>query len=159
MYPIQYHSLFISYSTKDELLARRLHADLQANGVRCWFASEDIKTGEKIRDRINQEIHVQETFLLLLSKYSVASTWVEYEVEAALEKEYRQKRAILFPIRIDDSVFQSNKGWATGVRSLHITDFRNWEDPQTYTHAFKKLLADLKRSEPLNHHSEKGEEC
>ena len=35
MHPIQYHSCFISYSNKDDSLAHRLHADLQAKGVRC----------------------------------------------------------------------------------------------------------------------------
>ncbi len=44
MRPIQYHSIFISYSSKDQSFAERLYADLQANGVRCWFAPEDMKT-------------------------------------------------------------------------------------------------------------------
>jgi uncharacterized protein YjbI with pentapeptide repeats len=33
--PIDYYSCFISYSSKDEALARRLYADLQSNHVRC----------------------------------------------------------------------------------------------------------------------------
>src|SRR6202035_3144656 len=37
---IQHYSCFISYSTKDEEFARRLHADLQDKGVRCWFSPE-----------------------------------------------------------------------------------------------------------------------
>jgi uncharacterized protein YjbI with pentapeptide repeats len=43
MHPIQYHSCFLSYSSHDTRLAERLHADLQARGVRCWFAPEDLK--------------------------------------------------------------------------------------------------------------------
>jgi hypothetical protein len=38
MHPIQYHSLFISYSSKDDTLARRLHADLQVSSVAIPFA-------------------------------------------------------------------------------------------------------------------------
>src|SRR4051794_25977363 len=38
MSPIQFYSCFISYSSRDEKFADRLHADLQAKGVRCWFA-------------------------------------------------------------------------------------------------------------------------
>jgi hypothetical protein len=38
---IQHYSCFISYSTKDEDFAKRLHADLQNEGVRCWFAPHD----------------------------------------------------------------------------------------------------------------------
>ncbi len=39
---IQHYSCFISYASKDEDFVRRLHADLQDNGVRCWFAPEDM---------------------------------------------------------------------------------------------------------------------
>ena len=42
--PIEFYSCFISYSSKDDDFARRLHADLQHNGVRCWFAPEDLKS-------------------------------------------------------------------------------------------------------------------
>ena len=41
--PIEFYSCFISYSTKDQEFAERLHADLQAKGVRCWFAPDDIQ--------------------------------------------------------------------------------------------------------------------
>jgi TIR domain len=44
---IQLYSCFISYSAKDEAFVRRLHADLQDKGVRCWFAPEDMKIGAK----------------------------------------------------------------------------------------------------------------
>src|SRR3989442_1313486 len=91
-HPILYYSIFISYSNSDEVLARRLHADLQAHGVRCWFAPEDLKIGNKFRQHIDAAIHLQDKLLLLLSEHSIASTWVENEVEAALEKEDRQQR-------------------------------------------------------------------
>ena len=43
---VQYYSLFISYSSKDQKFTQRLHDDLQNNGVRCWFAPENIIGGE-----------------------------------------------------------------------------------------------------------------
>jgi uncharacterized protein YjbI with pentapeptide repeats len=39
---IQHYSCFISYSTQDQQLADRLHADLQNRGIRCWFAPHDL---------------------------------------------------------------------------------------------------------------------
>lgn len=146
-YPIQYHSLFISYSTKDEILARRLHADLQARGVRCWFAPEDLKIGTKFRQRIDEAIHLQDKVLLLLSQHSIASTWVENEVEAALETEDQQQREVLFPVRLDDAVMQTSQAWtATLRRTRHIGDFTNWTEPQAYQSAFDRLLRDLKQN-------------
>jgi hypothetical protein len=38
METIQFYSCFISYSSQDQAFAERLHADLQAKSVRCWFA-------------------------------------------------------------------------------------------------------------------------
>jgi TIR domain len=146
MHPIQYHSCFISYSSKDETLAHRLHADLQAQGVRCWFAPEDMKIGDKIRSRIDEAIHMHEKLLLLLSERAIKSDWVEDEVETALEKERRQQREVLFPVRLDECVMQTTQAWATKLRrTRHIGDFTNWTDPQSYQQAFERLLRDLKK--------------
>jgi uncharacterized protein YjbI with pentapeptide repeats len=146
MHPIQYHSCFISYASPDEALARRLHADLQASGVRCWFAPEDLKVGNKFRQRIDEAIHLQDKLLLLLSKHSIESTWVENEVEAALEKEDRELREVLFPIRLDDAVMQTSQAWAATLRRMrHIGTFTNWMDPLAYQSAFERLLRDLKQ--------------
>jgi hypothetical protein len=146
MFPIQYHSCFISYSSKDELLARRLHADLQDQGVRCWFAPEDLKIGEKLRPRIDEAIHMQDKLLLLLSKHALASIWIEAEVEAALDKEQHQGREVLFPIRLDELIMQASQAWAKHLRrTRHIGDFTLWTDPQAYQISFDRLLRDLKR--------------
>ncbi len=102
--PIEYYSCFISYSSKDQEFVERLYADLQSKGVRCWFAPEDLKTGDKIRDRIDQSIRVHDKLLLLLSQHSVNSSWVEFEVEAAIAKENSRNALMLFPIRLDDAI-------------------------------------------------------
>ena len=144
MKPIQYASCFISYSSSDELLARRLHADLQDQGVRCWFAPEDMKIGDRIRPKINEMIHVQDKLLLILSESSVQSKWVAYEVETALTREIQQQRDILFPVRIDDAVFQSQTNWAGKLqKERHIGDFTRWAEPEYYQMVFQRLLRDL----------------
>ena len=79
---IDYYSCFISYSSKDDAFAKRLYADLQSNHVRCWFAPEDLKIGDRIRTGIDEAIRVHDKLLLILSKSSVASGWVEREVKA-----------------------------------------------------------------------------
>jgi hypothetical protein len=143
---IQYYSCFISYSSKDEMLAKRLHADLQDQGVRCWFAPEDMKIGDRIRTRIDEAIHVHEKLLLLLSEHSIASTWVEDEVEAALEKEQRQQREVLFPILLDEQVMQTSKAWAAKLRrSRHIGNFTHWKEHDEYQKGLNRLLRDLKQ--------------
>jgi hypothetical protein len=148
MRPIQYHSPFITYSSQGDILTRRLHADLQDHGVRCWFAPEDMKIGGEICSRIDVAMHLQEKLLLLLSEHSFASTWVKNEVEAALEKEKKQQRLVLFPIRLDESVEQTTKSrTATLRRKRHIGNFTNWTDPNASQQALERLLCELKKAD------------
>lgn len=143
--PIQFYKSFISYSSKDQKFADRLYADLQNKGVRCWLATEDLKIGAKIRTGIDEAIRLHDKLLLVLSKYSVVSDWVEQEVETALERERKEKRLILFPIRLDETVMKVEGGWPALIRNTrNIGDFRRWKDHDAYQKAFDRLLRDLK---------------
>jgi hypothetical protein len=146
--PIRFYSCFISYSAKDSGFAARLHADLQAEGVRCWFAPEDMKIGAKILDTIDDAIRLRDKLLLVLSESSIASGWVEDEVTKAFSEERQRGGTVLFPIRIDDSVFAASEAWAVKLRNgRNIGDFREWKKHGAYRKAFVRLLRDLKPSE------------
>lgn len=116
MSPIEFYSCFIAYSHRNEDFAKRLHADLQAKGVRCWFAPEDLKIGDHYHQRIDEAIRLYDKLILVLSDAAVCSAWVEREVVAAREKEDRQQREVLFPLRLDDAVMATEKAWAVDVR-------------------------------------------
>jgi hypothetical protein len=142
--PFQFYSCFISYASKDHAFAERLYADLQNKGVRCWFAPEDMKTGDHIRTRIDETIRLYDKLLLVLSKTSVVSQWVEQEVETALARERQQKTTILFPVRIDNTVMAIETGWPAMIRNTrNIGDFRRWKTHGVYQQAFDRLLRDL----------------
>jgi len=143
--PIEFYSCFISYSSKDDDFAQRLHADLRQKGVRCWFAREDLKIGDKFRTRIDESIRVYDELMVVLSENSIRSPWVEEEVEAALEKEHKQNKLVLFPIRLDDAVMETDQAWAASLRrTRHLGDFRAWKDHDQYQKSFERLLRDLK---------------
>ncbi len=143
-HPIEYYTCFISYSSKDKDFATRLHADLRQQSVRCWFAPEDLKIGEKVWHRIDESIRLYDKLLIVLSQHSVHSAWVEREVMAALEKETDYKKLVLFPITLDEQVMQTTLPWAADIRrSRHIEDFTLWKEHDTYQTAFTRLLRDL----------------
>lgn len=143
--PLEYYTCFISYSTIDQTFVGKLHDDLQSNGVRCWFAPEDMKIGDKIRSRIDESIRNYDKLLLVLSEHSIASDWVEFEVEAALAKETKGKPTVLFPIRVDNTVMNSTTAWAAHIRNTrHLGDFTCWENDGHYQKALTRLLRDLK---------------
>lgn len=145
MSPIEFSSCFISYSSKDQEFAERLHADLRSRNVRCWFAPEDLKIGDRLRPAFDEAIRLHDKLMVLLSENSVSSPWVEKEVETAFEKERREKRTVLFPIRLDDAVMETNEAWAADIRrTRHIGDFRDWKNHDSYKKAFDRLMRDLK---------------
>jgi TIR domain/Pentapeptide repeats (8 copies) len=149
MTPVQFYSCFISYSAKDQKFAERLYNDLQGKGIRCWYAPEDLKIGEKIRVGIDESIRVHDKLLLVLSKHSVRSQWVEKELETAMEKERKQDRTVLFPIRLDDAIMKIERGWPADIRrSRNIGQFQRWNDHDSYQKAFDRLLRDLKVEKP-----------
>jgi hypothetical protein len=143
--PNQLYSVFISYSSKDKGFARRLHADLQNRGVRCYFALEDMKIGDCIEATIDTAIRRLDKLLLILSATSVTSAWVRKEVRTALAKEERDGRTVLFPVRIDDAVMDTTEQWADDIkRTRHIGDFTRWKEHDAYTKALERLLRDLR---------------
>jgi hypothetical protein len=140
-----FYSCFISYSTKDQDFADRLHADLRNVGVRCWLATENLEIGSLFRRRIAEAILLHDKLLVILSDHSVQSDWVREEVESCLEREHREKRSVLFPVRLDDAVMDADEAWAASIRRLrHIGDFTRWRDHDSYQRAFERLLRDLR---------------
>jgi TIR domain-containing protein/pentapeptide repeat protein len=149
---IEFYSLFISYSTKDQEFAKRLHSDLQANGVRCWYAPEDLPGGKKIHEEIDTAIRMHDKLLLILSEHSMRSEWVKTEISKARKREIKEGRQVLFPIRLcsieelrDWECFDADTGKdsAREIREYFIPDFSNWKDHDTYKMAFDRLLKDL----------------
>ena len=150
---LDFYSVFISYSAKDQEFADRIYADLQAEGVRCWFAPHDIRGGKKIHEQIDEAVNVYDKLLLILSDTSMNSKWVKTEIANARAKEEKQKRQVLFPISVVP--FDRIKAWklfdadtgidsAREIREYYIPDFSNWKDHDSYVKAFERLVRDLK---------------
>jgi hypothetical protein len=135
---------FISYSSKDEAFAKRLHADLENASIRCWFAPHDLPIGAKIRPSIDKAIRESGRVVLVLSANAISSGWVEKEVETTFEKEVITGRTLLLPIRLDAAIMEARDGWAADIRrQRNIGDFTGWRDRQSYNAALSRLLVSL----------------
>jgi len=151
--PIEFYSCFISYSSKDQEFAERLHADLQDKGVRCWFAPHDIHGGRKIHEQIDEAIRLHDRLLLILSEHSMSSEWVKTELAKARKREVKEGKRVLFPVRL--APFEVLRDWegfdgdtgkdsAREVREYFIPDFSNWKDHDSYQAGLVRLVSDLK---------------
>jgi len=120
-------SCFISYSVKDDKFIQRFRNELANNGIRNWFAPRDLPFGGSTRDVIESQIRSHERLIVVLSKSSLQSQWVQFEVETALEIERKKKREIIIPVCIDEGVFKSKVSWARHiVRTKNIAMYQNW---------------------------------
>jgi uncharacterized protein YjbI with pentapeptide repeats len=150
-----FYSCFISYSTKNQEFADRLYADLQAKGVRCWFAPHNVQGGKKLHEQIDTAIRLHERLLLILSPDSINSEWVKTEIAKARKREIKEGKRVLFPIRLNISFkeleewecFDADRGKdsAREIREYYIPDFTQWKDHDQYQKEFDKLLRDLKK--------------
>jgi hypothetical protein len=142
---IQFYACFISYSSRDQAFAERLHADLQNKEVRCWYAPHNLPIGAKTRPAIDEAIRECDKLLLVLSRHSVESAWVEHEIERALAKELRTRKVVLFPVRLDDAIKTPTTTWAQEIgEDRNIGDMRRWRNYEAYQKAFDRLLRDLR---------------
>ena len=97
----QHYSCFISYSTKNEAFARKLHSRLREEGLKVWYSPEDIQAGKKLHEQIGEAIQQRDKLLLVLSKHSMNSEWVKTEIRKARKAEIKEGKRKLFPIRLE----------------------------------------------------------
>ena len=143
---------FISYSSKDAKFAEKLRTSLMAAGVNVWLDNHDLLAGD-LQDQVWRAIQVQHVAVLILSEHSIASDWVENELDMARRKEKEEKRPVLCPIALDDtwkSKVDSDDGPGDPERQLWRTLMRkkvlDFSARRTggFDVAFEKLLRGLK---------------
>lgn len=155
---IEFYSAFISYSSKDDEFAKRLHSKMRDEQIRVWFAPEEMKAGRKIHEQIDEAIRFHDKLVLILSEESMKSEWVITEIRKARKAEKRESRQKLFPIGL--SKFEKIQEWecfdsdtgkdlAIEIREYFIPDFSNWKDHNSFEKAFARLLKDLQAEKPI----------
>lgn len=91
-------SIFLSHNKADKPFARRLAVDLEHQGIRYWLDEAEIKVGESLIEKIRDGIDSTAYVAVILSPDSVASPWVQREVDVAMNQEIRGRRVKVLPI-------------------------------------------------------------
>jgi hypothetical protein len=89
--------VFISYASKDKLVADAVCARLEAAGIRCWIAPRDIVAGTSYGEAIIDAIHGAKVMVLVFSSSANASGHIPKEVERAVSA-----GVAILPFRIED---------------------------------------------------------
>ena len=127
--------VFISYSSKNIELAKKIKKLLNDNQIKTWMAPADIPVGKKYAQVINCAIKDCDSFLLVLSKDAQASNWVSKEVERAINNQ-----KIIIPVRIDDVILNDEfEFYISETQGIAINDLDD-------TSVKEKLLATMTNS-------------
>jgi hypothetical protein len=89
--------VFISYASKDKIVADAVCARLEAAGIRCWIAPRDIVAGTSYGEAIIDAIHGAKVMVLVFSSSANASGHIPKEVERAVSS-----GVAILPFRIED---------------------------------------------------------
>ena len=141
---VQISPLFISYSHADGPFVDKLESHLNNKGIRFWRDVHDMKSG-RMETQIDRAIRQNPTVLLILSKHSLKSDWVEHEVRTARELEKELAHDVLCPVALDDG--WKNSPWPGRVMEqimeYNILDFSMWKDEDRFGNTFNKLIDGL----------------
>ncbi len=123
---------FLSYSHADKEYAKKLAADLFAQGIKVWFDDWEIQPGDSIVQKIfTHGIAGQDFFLILLSKESTSSKWVREEMDVAMVQRIEGVTRIVPLIKEDCEI-------PVPLRSLHWVNLADG-----YEEGLKRLVKAL----------------
>jgi len=90
--------VFVSYSHEDHKIAEALTAQLRAVDVQVW-ADRDVSPGENWALAIGKALEQSDAMIVLVSPQSMASLWVQRELEYALTSPRFEGRLIVVEIK------------------------------------------------------------
>lgn len=142
--PVQMHSVFLSYAHEDATFVNVLADHLDVAGIRYWRDIHNLAAG-RIEKQVDRAIRLNPIVVVVLSKNSVDSDWVEWEVSLARELEKELRRDILCPVALDDCWRDSR--WSRvleqHLKKYYILDFAAWQDRRAFSTQFTKLIRGL----------------
>ena len=90
--------VFLVHASEDKPFARRLAKAIQKAGASVWFDEWEILVGDSIVTRINEGLKECDYLVIILSKRSVESSWVERELSAGLMRELLERSIVVLPV-------------------------------------------------------------
>lgn len=102
--------VFISHSSKDEIIANEICESFERNGIKCWIAPRDISPGSDWAESINTAIKNSSVMVLVFSENSNNSTQVAKELNLAINN-----KLVILPFKIDQTT-------PTGSMEYYLSD-------------------------------------
>jgi len=97
------YDVFLSHSSKDKPVVRRLAERLRADGLRVWLDDWEIRPGDHIPRRIDEGLDQSAALVLCMSAASLGSDWAFLESQAFRFTDPVNYDLLFIPLRLDDT--------------------------------------------------------
>jgi TIR domain-containing protein len=117
--------VFISHASEDKAFVMDFASRLRARGVDAWLDRWEIRAGDSLVKKIFDEgIAQAKTFIIVISKYSVAKPWVREELDVAVVRKIHAVSKLI-PVVIDDCPVPT---CLQAMLRVRIEDRKNYEE-------------------------------
>jgi uncharacterized protein YjbI with pentapeptide repeats len=106
---IEFQSIFISYSFKDKDFAKRINEELMRRGILTFLWEKDSPGGKPLKTIMTEGVKSKDRVLLIASAHSLKSEACQFELTEGRKKQENIWEDVLFPIHIDDYLFELKK--------------------------------------------------
>lgn len=118
--------VFLSYSSKDKVIARNIAKRMRADGLRLWFDEWEIKPGDNIPSKIEDGLERSRVLVLCISAEAFGSDWARLEADTFRFRDPLNKERRFIPLRLDASPIKGSL-----AQSLYI-DWLSDDREQAY---------------------------
>lgn len=128
------HDVFISYSTRNSEIASKICYVLEQNDIKCWIAPRNISSGRIYVDEIADAIKSTKIVVLIFSKYSQASKYVNNEINMAFAR-----KVPIISFNVDESLPKDDMEYYLKVSQW----LEAYPDPESHLETLVEDVLDL----------------
>ena len=93
--------VFISYSHTDKSFVNWLVTALSKAGISVWYDEQELQVGDSLQKKITDGLSASSFLIIVLSKSSLESKWVQFELNSALLYSAQKSGIKILPILIE----------------------------------------------------------
>ena len=113
--------IFITYSSKDQKVARTICTALENRGLVCWISARNVRPGQNYQEQIVRAIRAARVMVLVFTANANNSNEIKKELALA-----SQNNLVVIPVRIEDVA--PNEAFAYEFATRQWIDlFEDWE--------------------------------
>lgn len=142
--------VLISYSHADATVATKIHSALVTAGIPTWIDRVEVRPGDSFVDEINKALSESSYVLLVVSRNSLASRWVQREWMSALAADGTLVIPILLehcevPPILRDIQYVDLTDFEVGIKKIVSFFTDEFSDAPTGKKAFAGNLVDVSK--------------